>query len=134
MYEASKDISLYDSFVWFWLAAHVLKVAPIIFELTWNSQCKIKQPTNAVAMRLQEMCKYMRAEVLKPDQESQAIQIIVGAGLEREELRDEIYVQCMRQATNNPSGEATERVWLLLCLIVVAFHPSKNLYKVSSSF
>jgi hypothetical protein len=68
--------------------------------------------------------------VLKPETEAQVIQTIIGAGLEREEVRDEIFVQCMRQATNNPSPEATERVWLLLCLTIVAFQPSKNLFKV----
>jgi hypothetical protein len=71
----------------------------------------------------------MRGE-LKSEAELQTIQSIVGYGIEREELRDEIFVQCMRQATNNPSADSTERVWLLLCLCIVAFQPSKLLYKV----
>jgi hypothetical protein len=71
----------------------------------------------------------MRGE-LKPESELQTVQSIVGYGIEREELRDEIFVQCMRQATNNPSPDSTERVWLLLCLCIVAFQPSKLLYKV----
>ncbi|XP_065337421.1 myosin-VIIa isoform X3 [Cloeon dipterum] len=75
-----------------------------------------------------ELCRYLRGE-LKAEAEAQAIQTIVAHGLEREELRDEIFVQCMRQATNNPSAEATERVWLLLCLAIVAFQPSKLLFR-----
>lgn len=75
----------------------------------------------------QDLCKYMRGE---HKNETQAIQYIIGSGLEREELRDEIFVQCIRQVTNNPSAEATERLWLLLCLAVVAFQPSKLLNKV----
>lgn len=62
------------------------------------------------------------------------IQSIIGYSLEREELRDEVFVQCIRQATNNPSSEGTERVWLLLCLCVVSFQPSKLLYRYFLSF
>jgi len=72
----------------------------------------------------------MKGEI-KTETEHQIIQTIIGLGLEREELRDEIYVQCMRQATNNPSIDSTERIWLLLCLTIVSFQPSKLLHKVS---
>uniref|UniRef100_A0A2H8TYF3 Pleckstrin y domain-containing family H member 1 n=1 Tax=Melanaphis sacchari TaxID=742174 RepID=A0A2H8TYF3_9HEMI len=80
-----------------------------------------------------DLCKYTRGDI-KQDNEVQIIQSIIGAGINREELRDEIFVQCMRQATNNPSIESTERVWLLICLAIVAFQPSKLLYKYFVSF
>lgn len=77
---------------------------------------------------LQDLCKYARGE-LSAERELQAIQYIIGQGIEREELRDEIFVQCMRQATNNPHPEWTDRIWLLMCLTIVAFQPSKMLIK-----
>ncbi|XP_073998839.1 unconventional myosin 81F [Rhodnius prolixus] len=81
---------------------------------------------NMACSIFRDLCKYMKGE---HKNEVQVIQSIIGAGLEREELRDEIFVQCMRQSTNNPSAEATERLWLLLCLTIVAFQPSKMLFK-----
>lgn len=81
----------------------------------------------------QDLNKYIRGE-LNGERELQVIQSIIGYALEREELRDEVFVQCIRQATNNPSTEGTERVWLLLCLCIVAFQPSKLLYRYFLSF
>lgn len=40
----------------------------------------------------------MRGE-LTAEKETQVIQSIIGKGLEREELRDEILVQCVRQVS-----------------------------------
>lgn len=71
---------------------------------------------------------------MNAERELLVIQTIIGHALEREEIRDEIFVQCIRQATNNPSCEGTERVWLLLCLCVVSFQPSKLLHRYFVSF
>ncbi|CAH2001875.1 unnamed protein product [Acanthoscelides obtectus] len=100
-----------------------------------NSHIHMYDPDNVnVACSIfRDLNKYTRGE-LNGDRELQVIQSIVGFALEREELRDEVFVQCMRQATNNPSTEATERVWLLLCLCIVSFQPSKLLYKYFLSF
>ncbi|XP_041969069.1 myosin-I heavy chain [Aricia agestis] len=73
-----------------------------------------------------DLCRYMRGE-LTADKETQVIQSIIGKGLEREELRDEILVQCVRQVTECPVEEWAERVWLILCLCAVAWQPSRGL-------
>ncbi|XP_069981165.1 unconventional myosin heavy chain 6 isoform X2 [Penaeus vannamei] len=88
---------------------------------------------NLACTIFRDLCKYCRGE-LKPEQEITTIQNIITHGLEREELRNEIYVQCMRQVTNNPSTESLERLWLMLCLCVVAFQPGKLLHKYFVSF
>ncbi|XP_064096473.1 LOW QUALITY PROTEIN: uncharacterized protein LOC135208300 [Macrobrachium nipponense] len=88
---------------------------------------------NIACSTFRDLCKYCRGE-LKPEQETVTLQSIISHGLEREELRNEIYVQCIRQVTNNPSTESLERLWLLLCLCVVAFQPGKLLHKYFVSF
>jgi len=80
-----------------------------------------------------ELNKYAKGDH-KGDSEVSVIQQIIQLGIERDELRDEIFVQIMRQITKNPSGDQVERLWLLMCLIVVAFNPSKALFKYFVSF
>ncbi|XP_039233619.1 myosin-VIIa isoform X2 [Drosophila yakuba] len=80
-----------------------------------------------------ELCKYMRGE-LNAERELHIIQYIIGLGIEREELRDEIFIQCIRQSRNNPNIDWTDRIWLILCLSIVAFQPSKLLFRYFVSF
>ena len=80
-----------------------------------------------------ELCKYMSQE-LKPDAEQRVLQSIISKCIEREELRDELYVQLMRQITNNANREEIVRLWVLICLATAAFTPSKQLARYFVEF
>lgn len=55
---------------------------------------------------------------------------IVGHGINNSELRDEIYVQIIRQGTENPKSGSSLKGWCLMALCAVAFPPSKLFSKV----
>ena len=97
-----------------------------------TSHIHLYDPENVnIAVKVfREVLKYSRGELKTADAEVTTIQNIIRHGIEVEELRDEIYVQCLRQLTNNPCEEQIQRLWLLLCLVVVAFTPSKAFFKV----
>ncbi|CAL8090863.1 unnamed protein product [Orchesella dallaii] len=79
-----------------------------------------------------DLNKLMKGE-LKPETEIQALQTVIGYGIEREELRDEIYVQVLRQINLNPVHEYLERLYLVFCLAIVSFPPGKILSRVISN-
>ncbi|CAG9136621.1 unnamed protein product [Plutella xylostella] len=68
----------------------------------WNniptSHIQLHDPdsVSAAVSIFRDLCRYMRGE-LTQDKETHVIQSLIGKGLEREELRDEILVQCVRQ-------------------------------------
>ena len=80
--------------------------------------------------RFQDLCKFMRGD-LRPEQVNITIQNIIMYAIERVELRDEIFCQIMRQVTECPREDETDRGWHLLCLCCAAFAPGKSLNKVS---
>jgi len=80
-----------------------------------------------------DMCKLLRGE-LKPEQYILVIQSTVAYGIERAELRDEIFCQLIRQVSNNPKQDAIMRGWHFLTLCTIAFPPSKNFNKVNLTF
>ena len=80
-----------------------------------------------ICLIFKDLVKYAKGE--PENSEVNTLQMIIRYGLEREELRDEIYIQCVRQLNRNPNPEQVDRLWLLLCLVVVAFPPGKSLFK-----
>lgn len=78
-----------------------------------------------------DLCKLLKGD-LKSDQYNLTMQSTIAYGIERPELRDEIFCQLIRQVTDNPSEEAVMRGWHFLTLCTIAFPPSKNFNKVST--
>ncbi|KAJ3112173.1 hypothetical protein HDU96_004874 [Phlyctochytrium bullatum] len=62
------------------------------------------------------------------------VQFLLERGILQGGLRDEIYVQICKQVNKNPSFESTFRGWVLLCVITIAFPPSKNFEDYMRSF
>ena len=97
-----------------------------------NSHIHLFDPENVgIAVNIfKDLVKFAKSDFKHGEcTEVSIIQSIISSGLEREELRDEIYVQCVRQITNNPHQDQIDRLWLLLCLVVVAFPPGKTLFR-----
>ncbi|ELU03018.1 hypothetical protein CAPTEDRAFT_175577 [Capitella teleta] len=69
-----------------------------------------------------------------PHDDLDLIHFIVGHGILRKELRDEIYCQLSCQVTNNPSKENTLRGWILFALCAGCFQPSDKLGPFLRSF
>ncbi len=57
---------------------------------------------------------------------SSMAQYILKKGLQEPRLVDEIFLQIMKQLTENPDTESEDRGWLLLCIAVQTFPPSKE--------
>lgn len=76
-----------------------------------------------------DLCKFLRGD-MKQDQYNLTIQSTIAYGIERPELRDEIFCQLIRQVSDNPKDESVMKGWHFLTLCIIAFPPSKNFNKV----
>lgn len=106
-----------------------------IVSMTLKKKSKI---TKEVASRLMnednhEMYNALRAED-RPTSNLEKLHFIIGHGIVRPTLRDEIYCQISKQLSRNQNKESSKKGWILLSLCLGCFAPTEKLARYLQNF
>ena len=92
-----------------------------------KSLLECDSPTNKIALQIHKSILGYMGDKQMQFQPTLAADVLQKGLDVKNNVRDEIYLQIMKQLTGNPTPDSIARGWQLVCMIVATFPPSADL-------
>ena len=97
-------------------------------ELLWYTKQHLKQPLMQLNKQLYKdaLRNFKSIQKIMDDGDLSLVASVCELGIQTGGIRDEIYVQIVKQLNGNPQKESVIRGWKLIGVLLTCFPPSKN--------